>query len=891
MIIHFNVRFTSAFGQQLFISGNTKELGNNDAENKFPLAYSDHEFWSGSVETEKMGEISYSYILAEDDSTHTIEPGACRKIDLESLSSNEVIVIDTWNDPGSIENVFYTDAFREVLLEKPGKAPKVKEVKAFTHQFRVKAPLLASDEWVCITGSGKYLKDWDIKKLLPLKKDGPWFTIEINLAKEKFPLKYKYGIFNTVKKSFEYETGSDRILFNTGAKKQLTVLDDGFLHTRRQWKGAGLAIPVFSLRSKESFGVGEFTDIKLLTDWAKEAGLKLLQFLPVNDTTSSNTQSDSYPYSAISAFALHPLYINLEKVAGKQNLSAIRPILRKKKQLNALPVVNYEEVMKLKLSALRELFDLEKDSVFNSGDYHEFFTLNSHWLVPYAAFCFLRDKYKTADFSKWKTNKTYLESAVQKLVSSSQPQYEEIAFHYFMQYHLHIQLKEVSGYAHKNGIILKGDIPIGISRNSCDAWVAPSLYNMDEQAGAPPDDFAVKGQNWGFPTYNWENMQKDGFKWWRRRFEQMSNYFDAFRIDHILGFFRIWSIPKSAVEGILGRFVPAEPVHITEFDKNRIWFDHNRYCKPFITDDILLQYFPEDNTIVKEIFLDQAEDGSYELKEEFNTQKKIEKYIEQRAEYKHLKSGLMDLPGNIILIEEKDSQGQQFHFRIMVNKTSSFQALEVSTRDQLNDLYVDYFFRRQDELWRKEALQKLPELKRSTNMLVCGEDLGMVPHCVPDVMKQLGILSLEVQRMPKDPGTEFFHPKNAPYLSVVTPSTHDMSTIRGWWQEDRSKTQRFYNYCMGHYGQAPFFCEPWINKEIILQHLYSPAMWSIFQLQDLLGMSEKLRRDDPDEERINQPADPDHYWNYRMHISLEDLIKQKEFSRELATYIQQSGRS
>jgi 4-alpha-glucanotransferase len=225
-----------------------------------------------------------------------------------------------------------------------------------------------------------------------------------------------------------------------------------------------------------------------------------------------------------------------------------------------------------------------------------------------------------------------------------------------------------------------------------------------------------------------------------------------------------------------------------------------------------------------------------------------------------------------------------------MDKTLSFQYLIPHVQEKLKSLYVNYFYERQDEFWRREAMQKLPALKAATNMLICGEDLGMVPHCVPDVMKQLGILSLEIQRMPKNAQKEFFYPEEAPYLSVITPSTHDMSTVRGWWEEDRSRTQKFFNQVLGQWGDAPYFCEPWINRAIVLQHLYSPAMWAVFQLQDLLGMSDTLRRENPQDERINIPANSRHYWRYRMHIALEDLLKEKEFNRELKDYVENSGR-
>jgi 4-alpha-glucanotransferase len=387
-------------------------------------------------------------------------------------------------------------------------------------------------------------------------------------------------------------------------------------------------------------------------------------------------------------------------------------------------------------------------------------------------------------------------------------------------------------------------------------------------------------------------MQEDGFLWWKRRFEQMSRYFDAFRIDHILGFFRIWSIPIHAIEGIMGHFVPAIPVHINEFNEKGIWFDYRRYCRPFINDAILWELFGPAEKLFKP-YLENLSDGTYQLKPAFETQKGVEEHfagVEANTENEKIKYGLFDLISNVILFEEAGSNGMKFHFRFGMDTTASFRHLEWRTREQLKELYVNYFFRRQDDFWKHEAMRKLPALKRSTEMLICGEDLGMVPEGVPEVMKQLGILSLEIQRMPKDPKKEFFHPNDAPYLSVVTPSTHDMSTIRGWWEEDHHKIQHFYIHELGQYGGAPEFCDPWINKAILLQHLYSPAQWCVFQFQDLMGMSERLRRDNPDDERINVPANPKHYWRYRMHISLEDLIKDKAFNEEVRGYIEASGR-
>jgi 4-alpha-glucanotransferase len=894
--IHFYLRFHTKYGQSLHISGNIEAFGNHDISKAFPLQYLSDEFWHGTLEmdTPTPAPIQYNYLLRSEDGEVIEEWGNDRVIDISREGIDEFQVIDTWNHSGEYENAFYTAPFRQVLLKEHGSLGKPKYAKKFSHIFKVKAPLLKKNEALCITGSAKVLGEWNTDEVVLLTEENNWWTAKLALPKESFPLSYKYGVYDTRQKKFvRFESGINRVLYGDADKKKLTILHDGFaILPNNTWKGAGVAIPVFSLRSKDSFGTGEFTDLKLLVDWAKQTGLHMIQLLPVNDTTATNSWVDSYPYSAISAFALHPLYLNLEQVAGKKYAALVKPLKKKQKQLNELPDLDYEQVMDFKLSIIKELFLARKDEFLADEEYQLFFKQHKHWLVPYAAFCYLKDRNKTADFTRWKIYSNYDKAAIEKYVSPRAKHYDGIATIYFTQYHLHLQLKEAVEYAHKNGVVLKGDIPIGISRHSCDAWIEPELYHMNEQAGAPPDSFAIKGQNWGFPTYNWERMAQDGFTWWRKRFEQMRDYFDAFRIDHILGFFRIWSIPMHAVEGIMGHFEPAIAVHISEFHSRDIWFDHYRYTKPYINDAVLWEMFGPNNEKFRK-FLDATGDGSYTLKEEYSTQRQVEQHfanLEQNDDNSNIRQGLFDLISNVILFEVPDSGGKQFHFRIAVENTISFRHLNSELQGKLKELYLNYFYQRQDGFWEKQAMKKLPALKRSTNMLVCGEDLGMVPHCVPDVMKKLGILSLEIQRMPKDPNKAFFHPNSAPYMSVVTPSTHDTSTIRGWWEEDRTKTQQFFNEELGQWGEAPLHCEAWINKAVVLQNLHSPAMWSVFQLQDLMGMSETLRRENPHEERINIPANPKHYWRYRMHIYLEDLLKAKDFNQELKEYVHASGR-
>jgi 4-alpha-glucanotransferase len=901
MKLTFRLRYRTEFGQSLFLTGEHDILGNGRMEKAVPLQYLNPEFWEAIIHlpdgAAPDAEIIYCYISRNADGSVIQDWGRDRKINPVAFEQDEVLILDSWNDAGTCENVFYTEPFKQVLLKANHTEARSPAPPDPTHTFKVKAPLLTKGQTLCLLGETPVLGNWSTAEPILLNRivGEDFFSARVNLRKQGFPIAYKYGVFDVETKTFiGYAKGDNRLLSEGVVANRHVIVNDGFAPLPADtWRGAGVAIPVFSLRSEKSFGVGEFLDLKPLADWCRQVGLKLIQILPVNDTIATHSWMDSYPYAAISAFALHPLYLNLSRVVEDENRNLLAKLEPERKRLNALDAVDYEAVLKAKLSFIQQIYASQKQKTFASHAYQDFFKRNKHWLVPYAAFCHLRDKFGTSDFNQWPAHRTFHAEEIARLTAENSPVHDEIALNYFIQFHLHLQLQEAAGHAHASGVILKGDIPIGVYRHGADAWQHPELFHLDVQAGAPPDAFAVKGQNWGFPTYNWARMKQDGFAWWKRRFEQMSGYFDAFRIDHILGFFRIWSIPSHAVEGILGYFAPAIPVELQEFSQRGISFDRDRFTKPYLTEPVLRTVFGNDSEEVRQKFLDADQKGNFALKPEFTTQRQVEQHfaaLEQNAGNEKTKIGLYDLISNVILFEVEGSQGKQFHFRLAMADTSSFQNLESETQARLKHLYLDYFYRRQDEFWKQEAMQKLPALKRATNMLVCGEDLGMVPGCVPEVMGQLGLLSLEIQRMPKRPGLEFSHPDDAPYLSVVTPSTHDMSTIRGWWEEDRALSQNFYNRELRQPGHAPLRCEAGINRAIVRQHLDSPAMWSVFQLQDLLGMDEKLRRDDPSAERINIPANPRNYWRYRMHLTLENLQEAETFNHELAGLVKKSRR-
>ena len=456
---------------------------------------------------------------------------------------------------------------------------------------------------------------------------------------------------------------------------------------------------------------------------------------------------------------------------------------------------------------------------------------------------------------------------------------------------MHIQLLEAGNYARQKGIIFKGDIPIGISRNSVEAWIEPYYFNMNGQAGAPPDPFSDKGQNWGFPTYNWDVMEQDNYQWWQKRFRKMAEYFTAYRIDHILGFFRIWEIPSHSVHGLLGQFAPALPMGVEEIESFGLHFQKDFMTRPFINEDILWRMFGEKAGYIKETFLQHSHDDIWEMRPEFDTQRKVEAWFAGKKDVEscNMKEGIYALISNVLFVPDRKNPST-YHPRITVQSDFIYERLNDSEKEAFNRLYNHYYYQRHNQFWYGEAMKKLPMLTQCTSMLVCGEDLGMVPDCVPWVMEQLQILSLEIQRMPKNPEHEFGHLWEYPLRSVCTISTHDMATLRGWWEEDMQLTANYYNRVLGHWGEVPAQAPGWVCEEIIRQHLQCPSLLAILSFQDWLSMDEELRYPDADAERINVPANPRHYWRYRMHLTLEDLMKNGKFNNKLRSMIDENNR-
>lgn len=891
MKLTFNVNYHTNWGESVHIVGSAEELGGGDFSKSVKMSLTGDQHWIFEVELpDSLAEFDYSYIVKNENGFIKNEWGHQRKF-IRGRAAKVYNIYDRWQDQPA-DKPLYSSAIVDCLNYR-GQRDKRLGLRTGFINITIDAPMVGPKDVLAICGGCPALGDWDSSKaILMSDADFPMWSVNIEAKKLAVGTQFKFIILNKETKDVVAWEGGDNRVFEIAGDKQAATIISGlrFNNPLPPLRCAGVAIPVFSLRSAEDFGVGDFYDLKKVVDWAELTGQNFIQILPINDTTMTHTWTDSYPYNANSTFALHPMFLRLEEIGIINDENRMAYYNEKRAYLNSLVTVDYEEVNKYKNEYVHEIFAQDGQSTINSDDFKKFVTKNADWLTPYAAFCVLRDLNGTADFTTWGAYSEYEVGKVEGFISSH---IDDINFVYFQQFHLDCQMRAVRDYAHQHGVAIKGDIPIGISRTSVDAWISPRLFNLDCQAGAPPDDFSVLGQNWGFPTYNWEEMNKDGFAWWKARFRKMSEYFDAYRIDHVLGFFRIWQIPMDAVHGLLGVFNPALPFTPDELRHSYdFWIDVNLHTTPYIMDWFLGDYFGEYTEEVKNTYLQPLGYGRYKLKEEFNTQRKVADYFankDKNDKNNRISDALMGLIDNVLFIEDPYEKGK-YHPRISAQFTHIYRSLNDYEKWCFDRLYNDFFYRRHNDFWYGKAMWKLPPLIEATDMLTCAEDLGMIPDCVAAVMSQLEILSLEIQRMPKDPKSEFGNTWNYPHYSVCTTSTHDMGGIRLWWEENREKTQHFFNNTLGCAGEAPYFAEPWLCEKIVEQHLKSPSMLCILPLQDWLSINSELRRNNPADEQINVPANSRHYWRYRMHLTLQQLLDATTFNNQLKNMIKESGR-
>jgi len=927
--LDFSIIYKTEWGQGLHVDYSVC----GHAGGTLDMATADGQCWQATLEVPAgTEEVAYAYrVSGAGHPCLRAEKPLVRRVRLSHKT--RLLLADAWHE-SPMADVLSRSAFTQCVYRPQALAHVDAPFRLVVHAV----PPPKGFRWG-VAGSTPSLGEWRPEAIRMLARTGCYeWTLPLRSADFSGGAEYKYVLVDeTDARHVVWEDGGNRVIVAQCLRKNQPAMrqDDTPRIPLAPWRGAGVVVPVFSLRSRRSFGIGDFGDLMRLIDWAAQAELKAVQLLPINDTTATGTWRDSYPYSSISVFALHPLYIDAAEWAStgayKQHAAAGLA-------LNAKAELDYEGVFAVKMAFLRDLFAEKGAATLRSKAYKTFVEAQKKWLRPYALFCHLRDANGTADFRKWHRFARYDEATLREYVAAGGEAKRQVDFYCFVQYLLHRQMEKVHAHARSRGIVLKGDIPIGICRDSVPAWVDTRLFHFDGQAGAPPDGFAKHGQNWGFPTYDWEEMARDGYAWWRERLRVMGHCFDAYRIDHVLGFFRIWEIPRSQVYGLLGRFRPALPLAAEEIAKAGFRPSPAALSRPLLTQRRLEELSEEVGGHGLKRFFRPVDEAAawpwvlpggakwYTLRPEADTQRKVLALVPEGP----LRRILLDAVAEVLFIPDPED-ARLYHPRIAAQNTYIYSLLGEADRHAFNRLYDDFFYVRHNRFWAEEALRKLPaitgtrlpagqaeftsRLNRNTlgadesapnvnnrpcggggaagtaeALLPCAEDLGMVPASVKDVLAALGMLSLEIQRMPKRYGHRFDDVRQNPYLSVATIATHDMPPLRLWWKEDEGQTQAFWREVLGRSGQPPAEATPEVCEQVVAMHLESPSMLCLLALQDWLAMDGGLRRPVPEEEQINVPANADQNWCYRMHLTLEELAGATAFNEKIRGLVERSGR-
>ena len=897
MKLRFAIHYKTKWGENMLVSISFCDSKGTKKNQRWMMNTTDGETWTldTSAVIARQGHtltFQYHYEVA-DDRGNTIRT--------ERLSTPRLFIFDpshdySFNDKWKelpLNHHLYTTAL-QILRQQTDCGIRALRLPLFrrTLMFRVEAPQIEPGQQLAIIGNHPALGGWNISRYVPMSNAGGHvWMVTMNTDGISFPIEYKYVVIDeTTHGITQWEEGDNRMVMSLGVGDGgVSVIDDMVLRvTERMIRAAGVAVPVFSLRSSESYGVGDFGDLKRMVDWAADTGMRTIQILPVNDTTATHGWTDSHPYNIISAFALHPHYIDLEE-AGQLNDKAIMNDYRKRRQeLNQQPYSDYIAVDRVKRSYLKQLYAERRTSLAKDADFKVFKNENSAWLLPYCAFCILRDDYDTTDYRAWQEYAVYDQQKIQALADKRHDETEQICYE---QYLLDRQLKSAADYARSKGIVIIGDLPISMARYSVDTWMHPSLYQLSVCVGTPPDNNQNCGQNWGLPAYNWDGHKLDGYDWFRRRFTKMQRYFGAVRIDHVAGYFRTWQIPDTSVFASLGHYEPSLPMTADEIEYLGLAFHKQQYTQPFITEAIIHKLFGMHARYVIDTYLNDAGYGQYALAEEVGNQRRIMTAFEGKNDENSLwiRDGLMRLAANVLFVEDETMSGM-YHPRRGAVGTPVYAALSAEEQTAYRNIYDHYFYHRHHDYWLAKGYEHLWALTQCTDMLLCAEDLGEMPESSHDVLDRLKMLTLELQMMPKTDGYEFGHLEANPYRSIATITTHDMEPMRLWWEKYPEKAQRYYVSMLQKEGRAPAELTTTLMEEIIARHEYSPSMLCIIALQDLMAIDITLRGKSPREERINTPGDSFNQWRYRMPVTIEVLRNATPFNNKLKTMITRSRR-
>lgn len=653
----------------------------------------------------------------------------------------------------------------------------------------------------------------------------------------------------------------------------------------------GTAVPLGALKTKHSCGSGEYPDLVPFAAFCKKAGLKLIQLLPVNDTGT-----ESSPYSALSAFALHPLYISIESLPEYQSV----PVSIKKavKSLHAVhddvPRFHYRNLRRDKLAVLRQIYDVAgctaASDVRTPGTALYEWASGNPWLPEYAVFMVLKQQFQEASWKSWPEKFRRMTAARIQTRWNDSTLAADHLFYVWLQYRAYEQFKQAADAVAEKGILLKGDIPIMMNEDSADAWAHPEFFDDTLRAGSPPDGSNPSGQNWGFPVYRWDNLARKKYSWWKQRLVSAAQFYDAYRIDHVLGFFRIWATPERESTAMLGRTLPGIPVTRAEltdagFDSDRIRWLSQPHVPTREIEAVNNNDYLGTHGLLHKVMDRLGDEELWLFKKEITGDRDI---LERRDIPDPVKLRLSEFWRNRTLLEVAEDE---FVPLWTYRDTTAWQSLFEEERERLEQI-ISGIHKRQELLWEKQARKLLGELTSATDMIACAEDLGANPESVPRVLGDLSILRLCVVRWCRDwgaPQQPFVPLDTYPENSVVTSSVHDSSTLRLWWLTEPDAGDFYQNFPPVGEGAGsvqPGVYTPETARYLLRTIAQTSGRFCVHPVQDFLALSSAYYAEDPAAERVNIPGSVTEFnWTYRLPVPVETLSADKALTAAIADIV------
>jgi len=827
----------------------------------------------------------------EKDAQISWEVGPNKKLKLEGNEkrSYTVTTSDLFQDSiDTLESIFYKKPFRDIVyfhsFDPQSCLIKSSLSGNVVVHFRIMALQVPKQFMLYITGSSQFFGNWTrFEPLRPIDELYWEFSFEIPSSIPMF--EYKYLMIDPSNHNIYWEHRPNRFFRFPQNNTQIYLIHDWlFKQPANRFHGAGITISLYSIHSHQSFmGIGELYDLKLLIDWAVLANMSLIQLLPIMDIFYSNTDHLSHSNIPISAFAINPLYLTLRNIGGYEGIRSIN---------RGDPV----SVRKIKMDCLKSIFSKQDINQLRSDPmFIKYINDNQYWIHSYSMWCAIRDEcLENGKDVEWPVFNAQMNSCV--LDSNDSSLTIGCLFNAWVQYQCHIQLMEISSYAKENGIVLSCIMTIGQRKNSADIWTHPEFFDLNNTIGAPPDIFSFHGQNWGYPSWNWEEMKKDGYQWLREQMSFRERYFQACQFDHPLGFFRCWAIPTDTENPLFGHFVPSNPIDIKDLQDLQIR-DIARLCRPlFPISDVLSFALPEP---VKEKIINLlavCEGGIWKFRSKYTTDTSIKEVIKQLTEgldevqklqYNLAEKILLSHFESVCLIPDREQPHKKYYPRFSMTDSTVFRSLPERDAQVLYKLFVDFYYRINLQLWHEQGQHKLSVLA-SSSMQFFGYDLGASLNDEEKILHRVGICSYRVQRVPRESIQRFDGTNNFPYMSVCSPTPHDLPHLTLWWRQEQADAQLFYHQFLKKGDVAPLILTPDIASGIIQLHLSSDSMWCMFVFDDLLSIESEF--DSVISNLwINDPS-CDNKFRYRMKLSLNDLLAHKEWIKNLSKLIENSHR-